>query len=256
MSEAAAPRVASGRVEPPEAERPRTGTDREIRATARQLLVWHGADAVTLRAIARELGITAPALYRYYASREDLLRHVGMDVCADLTEDLGATLRELPADRPVTQLFAVCRGFRGWACAHPREFSLVFATPERPPTEDGSAHSPSTESFGRVFLAVAGRMLTAGGFRVAAGRTVPAEMRADLLAYREVFLANLEREGIAVPAERVSLGTVYFMLEVWTRLYGHVALEVFGRFPYQIRDTEPLFEQMLAELAAEIGPSD
>ncbi|MGH3948177.1 MAG: helix-turn-helix domain-containing protein, partial [Pseudonocardiaceae bacterium] len=58
----------------------RHDTGREIRRTARALLVEHGAEAVTLRAIARALGITAPALYRYYRSRSDLIEHVRADI--------------------------------------------------------------------------------------------------------------------------------------------------------------------------------
>ncbi|KMS83520.1 hypothetical protein ACZ91_52700 [Streptomyces regensis] len=69
--------------------RQRAATDRDIRHAARALLVDDGPEAVTLRAIARELGITAPALYRYYGSRDDLLEHLRADVVADLTSGGG-----------------------------------------------------------------------------------------------------------------------------------------------------------------------
>ena len=70
-------------------DRNRVDTDQSIRTVARTLLVSRGRQGVTLRAIAREMGITAPALYRYYDSFEDLIRHVCTDICADLTAEFG-----------------------------------------------------------------------------------------------------------------------------------------------------------------------
>src|ERR1051325_7345444 len=109
-------------------ERLRAETERDIRRQARALLVAHGRGAVTLRAIARELGITAPALYRYYDSREDLLHHLADDICTDLAAELNAALARIPDDDVTAQVYAVCRGFRHWALAHPQESGLVFAT--------------------------------------------------------------------------------------------------------------------------------
>jgi AcrR family transcriptional regulator len=235
-------------------EQPRTETDREIRAKARQLLIDRGEDAVTLRAIARELGITAPALYRYYASREDLIRYVCLDVCADLASDLSAELSQHPDALPGATFFEVCRGFRRWGITHPREFSLVFASP--PPDEgrtDDAMYATTMEPFGRVFLGVAGHVLAAQGVHIPDRGPVPEEMREELHAFRDSFLGSLKYQGIAVPDEAIALGSMYFMLEFWTRLYGHVALEVFGRFPFQISNAEPLFESMLADLARQIG---
>ena len=57
-------------------DRVRAATTGEIKETARRILVAEGPEAVSLRAIAREMGMTAPALYRYFSSREDLIRHV------------------------------------------------------------------------------------------------------------------------------------------------------------------------------------
>jgi AcrR family transcriptional regulator len=78
--------------------RARAATEQDIRRTARKLLVEQGPEAVTLRAIARELGITAPALYRYYESRDDLVENLRLDVCADLADDLAEEIAELPLD--------------------------------------------------------------------------------------------------------------------------------------------------------------
>src|SRR5689334_8888777 len=101
-------------------ERGKAETDREIRQQARALLVDQGPEAVTLRAIARKVGITAPALYRYYTSREDLVEHIRTDICTDLAAELNADLADLPSSDVLGQVLAICRGFRRWAIAHPQ----------------------------------------------------------------------------------------------------------------------------------------
>jgi AcrR family transcriptional regulator len=229
-------------------DRNRAETDRRIREVARTLLVEQGAQGVSLRAIAREIGITAPALYRYYDSFEDLIQHVCADVCADLADELAADLAAIPEDDTPGRVFAVCRGFRSWAIRHPREFSLVFATP--------NPQSPVTvtnDPFGRIFLGVAGRVLATRTLVVPADPDVPEALRADLARFRENLLASLAETGVTVPDDVFSLGTAYTMLRFWVRLYGQVALEVFGRFPFPVTDAEPLFESMVAELAVEVG---
>ncbi|MCP2261394.1 transcriptional regulator, TetR family [Streptoalloteichus tenebrarius] len=232
-------------------ERLRADTERDIRATARALLVGQGRDAVTLRAIARELGITAPALYRYYDSREALLRAVCEDICADLDAELTPALRGVSAHDPLGRVFAVCRAFRRWALAHPQEFELVFASPEEESV--GLGRRPAQDRFGGVFIHVIGHVLVAPEAFVPTTDEVPAELHDDLVAYRERLRESLAEAGIQVPNGLLELDGVYFILKWWVRLYGHIALEVFGRFPFPLRDAEPLFERMLTELAVESG---
>jgi AcrR family transcriptional regulator len=228
-------------------DRSRVDTDRQIRTVARGLLVDQGAQGVTLRAIARAMGITAPALYRYYDSFEDLIQQVCADICADLAEELAADLAAIPEDDTPGRVFAVCRGFRTWAIRHPREFSLVFATPA------GPVGAPANDPFGRIFLTVAGRVLATRSLVMPADHEVPEDLVADLTLFRSTLLASLAETGVDVPEQVFSLGAAYTMLRFWVRLYGQVALEVFGRFPFQVSAPEPLFESMMTELAAEVG---
>lgn len=233
----------------------RAATDQDIRRTARTLLVDYGPEAVTLRAIARELGITAPALYRYYSSRDDLIDHLRLDVIADLGDELAAELAD-HTDEGVAQLFTICKGFRRWALTHTREFTLVFASPTG---ETGSAAGSvatlkqATEPFGRVFLATAGSVLATHELAIPSDDAVPTELRDDLAAYRGELLAGLTESGLDFPPEKLSLGTTYVMIQFWARLYGHVTLEVFGNYPIQVAKPDTLFDAMLADLAREIG---
>jgi AcrR family transcriptional regulator len=233
--------------------RARAATEQDIRRTARKLLVEQGPEAVTLRAIARELGITAPALYRYYASRDDLVEQLRLDVCADLAAELAEDVADLPDDG-VLQLFAICKGFRRWALTHTKEFTLVFASPTGGVgSAAGSALSRVDEPFGRIFLATAGQVLAMQELVTPSSDVVPVELRDDLAVFQAELLAVLTDQGLKFPAEKLDLGVTYLMIQFWARLYGHVTLEVFGNYPIPVSKPDILFEAMLIDLAREIG---
>src|SRR3954463_4185218 len=114
---------------PSQRNRSRAATERGIRATARRLLVEHGADGLSLRAIARAMGMTAPALYRYHPSRENLVERLVGDLYAELTGMLAAAGDRHRPDDTGGSLLAVSRAFRRWALEHPGEFRLMFGSP-------------------------------------------------------------------------------------------------------------------------------
>lgn len=238
-----------------ETVRPDTGL--QIRRTARALLVQHGVDGVTLRAIARALGITAPALYRYYRSHSDLIEHVRSDIATDLAAELTAEIAQQPADDVIAQFFAACRGFRRWAVAHPREFTLVFAFRATSGAASLDAalttHDAAAEPFGRVFIASAAQLLGTQPITVPPDDIVPAELRADITKFRDALLALVADAEAEVDPSRLSVGMAYLMLQYWTRIYGHVALEVFGNFPMPVSEPEALFDAVLAGIGREVG---
>ena len=85
---------------PTRRSRLRDATTAEIKATARRLLVADGPDSLTLRAIAREMGMTAPALYRYFGSHEEIVGGLCLDVLAEITTTLEAGPRHRGDRRP------------------------------------------------------------------------------------------------------------------------------------------------------------
>ncbi|MFI5607705.1 TetR/AcrR family transcriptional regulator [Amycolatopsis sp. NPDC051903] len=233
--------------------RARAATEQDIRRTARKLLVEQGPDAVTLRAIARELGITAPALYRYYESRDDLVENLRLDVCADLAAELAEDIAVL-SDDGMLQLFAICKGFRRWALTHTKEFTLVFASPTGGVgTTAGSALHRLDEPFGRIFLAAAGQVLATHDLVMPPNDVVPPELRDDLTAFQSELLTVLAESGRAIAPEKLDLGLTYLMIQFWARLYGHVTLEVFGNYPIPVSKPDVLFEAILTDLARDVG---
>jgi AcrR family transcriptional regulator len=232
-------------------ERTRDATTAEIKATARRLLVQDGPDALTLRAIAREMGMTAPGLYRYFASHEDLVIGVCHDILDELTAFLVAARDKEPTDDSIGRLGATCRAFRRWALDHPREFELSLATgvAHQVTVAEADACAPQTVSppdglsFGAVFLGLFVEIWTAAPFPVPDEASLPPDL------VRQV------REFSAVVDDVLPLGALTAYLAGWVRLYGAVTIETFGLLRFALDDAEPLFEAMLAEMARSLQPA-
>jgi len=209
----------------------------EIKATARTLLVQDGPDALTVRAIAREMGLTPPALYRYFAGHEELVTAMCGDVLAEITAALEVSRDTVGRGDPVGRLMATCRGFRGWALAHPREFQLTFASMvDKPPVGPGSGSTDEGIAFGAVFLGVFVEIWEHQPFPVPTDDQLPPALTAQL------------REFSARTGDRLPLGVLVAYLSGWVRLYGAVTIEVFGHLGFALADPEPMFEAMLADM--------
>jgi AcrR family transcriptional regulator len=220
--------------------RVRDATVAEIKATARTLLVAEGPEALTLRAIARAMGMTAPALYRYFDSHEALVGAVCMDVLDEITVTLEQARDTVGIDDPVGRLMAACRGFRDWSLAHPREFQLVFASAgERPPV----GHEGVSEdlSFGAVFLGIFVEIWQVQPFAVPADTDLPDRLVQQLRSFSSYA-------GGVLP-----LGALAAYLSGWVRLYGGVTIEVFGHLGFALDDPEPMFEAMLADMCRQLN---
>lgn len=225
---------------PTRRERARTATSNEIVATARTLLVAHGPAAVTLRAIAREMGMTAPGLYRYVASHDDLVTVLVASLFDELTCDLRKARDHAGAD-VAARLLATARAFRRWGLDHPAELTLLFGSPM--PGTDPAADSPTDQAgrrFGAIFLGLFVELWGERPFPVRPDHVIDERLVAELL--------NWKATGVGLP-----LGALEVFLRCWVRLYGAVVVEVFGQVGFAVRDAEPLFEQELASLGELLG---
>jgi len=233
----------------------RAATSQEIIQVARRLLVTQGSSAMSLRAIAREMGMTAPALYRYYPSLEDLVRHVVADIFTELAVAIEAAVEETSAGNETSAaspgdqaratadaLITACRAFRAWAIANPAEFGLIFGSPL--PGIDVHHDDPLADcglSFGGIFLRLVAQLWRINSFGVPAEDELDPELSPQLARYRELLGADLP------------LGVLQVFLRCWVLLYGTVSLEVFGHLKFALDDSGPMFELMLADLASMIG---
>jgi AcrR family transcriptional regulator len=225
-------------------ERARAATVAEIKTAARRLLVAGGAGAISLRAVARELGLSAPALYRYFASHEELVTDVIADLYDELTEAISAARDEVPAGDLCGQLLAVARRLRSWAVAHPSEFELLFAAPVpdllRVEHDELTPCQQAGMRFGAVFTDLLAELWAERPF------PVPDEKELGPELVRQLTVRTGHFSGM--PA-----GAVYVTLNYWTRLYGLICMEVFGQLHWALDDVEPYFEAQLREMATSLG---
>lgn len=231
-------------------DRARVDTVREIKETARKVLVEQGVDGLALRAVAREMGMTAPALYRYFDSREDLVENV----VADLYDELVALLEAARDDaRPATapiQLLTCSRAFRGWATTHHAEFGLLFGSAGERVLPEGfrdDCERPAqlaAARFGGVFATLVAQIYVEQGFPIPADEDIEPPLQEQLRAW----CAKL-------PVE-LPLGVMQVFLSCWIRLYGLVCMEIFGHLKFALDDAEPMFEAELHGLARVLGVAD
>jgi AcrR family transcriptional regulator len=238
---------------PSRRDRVRAATSQEIIATARRLLVSQGSAAITLRAIAREMGMTAPALYRYFGSYETLIHHVVADIFNELSDYVEAEVERARTalepglqrpDRTTVGLITACQAFRRWAIAHPAEFGMIFGTPL--PGVDLYHEDPLMECgmrFGGIFMTLFVELWRIRPFPVPGDDEITPEFGEQLARYREQL-------GTDLP-----LGVLQTFLRCWVSLYGTVTLEVFGHMRFALDNPAQLFELMLTDLASLIGLS-
>jgi AcrR family transcriptional regulator len=228
-------------------DRARADTVREIKATARRVLVEQGVDGLALRAVAREMGMTAPGLYRYFASREDLVENVVADLYGELADMLEQVRDAVDPATPGRQLLSVSRAFRTWAITHRPEFGLLFGSAGQgvlPEDAHDYGERPSQLAgarFGAVFATLVARIYLEQGF--------PVPDEADLDPALTVQL----RDWCAKLPVPLPLGVMHVFLSCWIRLYGLVCMEIFGHLRFALDDAEPMFEAELQAMGDVLG---
>jgi AcrR family transcriptional regulator len=211
----------------------------EIKATARRHLAANGAN-LSLRAVARDMGMVSSALYRYFASRDELLTALILDAynaLADAAEQADAEVER--ADLRGRWL-AACRAVRRWALANPAEYALLYGSPV--PGYKAPLHT--TAAAIRV-TGVLGRILRDGvaSGRLAArqGERLPRAVRADMRQLRAT-------EPFDVPEPLLARG-----ITAWVHLFGAVSFEVFGQFNTIIEDRDVFFDHQMRQVADQLA---
>jgi AcrR family transcriptional regulator len=231
-------------------DRLRADTIREIKRTARRVLVDQGVDGLALRAVARQMGMTAPALYRYFSSREDLVENVVADLYDELCEVLEGVRDAADPATPGVQLLHTARAFRTWATTHHAEFGLLFGSagegvlPDDVRVYGERPAQLAAARFGSVFAELVARVYLERGF--------PVPDDGDL---EPALLHQLEEWCTKMPVT-LPLGVMSVFLSCWIRLYGMVCMEVFGHLRFALEDPEPMFEAELRALSAVLGVAD
>jgi AcrR family transcriptional regulator len=206
----------------------------EIKHSARRQLAADGAN-LSLRAIARELGMVSSALYRYFASRDDLLTALIIDAYNALGEATERGEAAVPRDDLTGRWLAAGHAIRDWAVANPHEYALIYGSPVpgyiAPQDTIGPAARPTIVLGGILVDGFA-----AGVLRAEPGETVPAALDGDL------------ERLIAVVAPGVPAPIMVRGLIAWTELFGAINFELFGRFNNVIEDLSTWYDHQLHDL--------
>jgi AcrR family transcriptional regulator len=218
-------------------ERRRAETVQEIKAAALEQLAEGGPAGLSLRAVARAVGMTVQSLYHYFDSREALLTALVIDghraLAAAVMDAADASRGRPHAER----LFAASNAYRHWALANRPAFLLLYGTPvpgyEPPPREEiiGAAASLAVPFLDVVFDGWTPEQLAA----------IPVQPGAERLA---------EAETGKLP---LPLGALALFYELRAQMHGLVMLELVGHLAPMNDYGEDLFRGMMSRAAAELA---
>lgn len=231
----------------------------QIKAAALAQLQRNGPAGLSLRAVARDVGLSAPGMYRYFDSREDLLTALiteGYDDLADhvlyaVSDDAHLSNgnrpeptvpRRVAADAsPRDRFSAAARAYRHWSRTHPNEFALLYGTPI--PGYAAPEGGPTVVAVQRMSSALLRPLVEA---HLSGGLHIPQSFTSDELT---VSTKGLRADITAIAGSDVSPDLPPFLLSAWSRLHGMVTLEVFNQFVFAFGDdATALFEADLAAM--------
>jgi AcrR family transcriptional regulator len=189
-----------------------------IKETAWKQIAEFGASTLSLRAIARELKITAPAIYNYFPRRDDLVTALIVDAFNSLADAQDAVLKKITKGRHSARLSALGLAYRTWAVTYPQRYLLVFGTPIP------NYHAPE-----EVTLPAAARGLIpltkviqaismAGDLRTERFAKMTPKLKSMLMAWQKF-------EGGS------GLEVLYLVLVIWSRVHGLVMMEISNQLP-------------------------
>ncbi|MBO0843312.1 MAG: TetR/AcrR family transcriptional regulator [Nocardioides sp.] len=223
-------------------QRAREQTMAEIVRIGRKHLATDGAAALSLRAVARDLGVVSSAVYRYVKSRDDLLTLLLIDGYDELGDAVDAALAQVSEADHRARLVALGHAVRTWALADPSTYALLFGSPV--PGYEAPAErtiEPGTRVV-RALVELLARAYADGAVAEQPAAVPLGDLTSDFAAIRDEF-------GVELPDEVLARGVL-----VWTSLFGAVSFEVFGQYgadTFSARGT--LFDHHLAVLAEMVG---
>jgi AcrR family transcriptional regulator len=201
----------------------------QIIELGRRHLVDHGAAGLSLRAIARDLGMVSSAVYRYVCSRDELLTLLLVDAYSDLA-DAVERARDAVPDVWSDDVIAIAHATRAWAIAHPASWALLYGSPVpgyQAPAE--RTVGPGTRVVGALLDAVAAGIAT--GDIMLTNNPAPQPMSSDFERLRRDF---------GFPGDDPVVAKCF---AIWAGIVGAISLEVFGQYGVDtLADPEAVFD--------------
>lgn len=214
----------------------------DIKTVARRQMSERGTAGLSLRAIARELNITAPAIYNYYPRLDDLITALIVDAFTDLAQTMEMAYENNSSSTDLPKIEAMLFSYRRWAIDNPVDFQLIYGNPipgyEAPPDVTGPL---ARRPFIGLFQLYA-QALRNGEMKLPVEyQRVPESIAIYLEQWRE-------NSGIDLPDALVCL-----LMSGWSRIHGMVMLELFHHLQPVIGDGGALYEYEIYAFHQRLG---
>jgi AcrR family transcriptional regulator len=239
----------------PAASAPRTARERvreemtaEILAVAGAHVARDGAPALSLRSIARDLGMAPSALYRYFSSRDALLSALILGAYGSLADQAEHASEAAygQQDGALARWVAVPRAMRSWARSHPHEWGLIFGSP----VPGYEAPTETITPYTRLALALVRPIIEA--HRNGSLRLDPPSAPSSASPGTDPLARSVQpvAEGLLPGLPTVAVARA---LQAFATLIGLISLELFGHWRNTVLEPEVLFEATISHLASSTG---
>jgi AcrR family transcriptional regulator len=227
-------------------QRARDEVTAEILMAARARLQEAGPGELSVRAVARDVGMASSAVYRYFPGRNELLTALLVTAYDELGHHAEAA-DETVNDRgdAIGRWLVTCRAVRDWAVSHPHDYALLYGSPVPGYAAPQDTERPAT----RVIVRLIEIISSAGRSGAAAPVRTPPGGAKDPTPYVTDALAFVRDRGLVDPEPELVLRT----LMAWSTLFGALSFELFGHLRGSVGDFEGFHEQVALRLAADLG---
>ncbi len=227
-------------MDPEKLEARRAVAVERIKAVAREQLALSGADALSLREVARQMGQSSSALYRYFPTRDELLTALIIDAYDHLGLSVEQAEAEVDREEFARRFLVACRAVRTWALANPHLYALLYGSPVPGYQAPERTVGPAT----RVSFVLA---------RIADDAAAAAGSVGEAPVDKGPFADFLEWEPLAAVMPHVPREGMVRAILAWSNLFGYLTFELFGHFVRSVADLDATFEWMVADSVRTLG---
>jgi AcrR family transcriptional regulator len=213
-----------------------------IKDVAYQQIAANGAAALSLRAIARELNVTAPAIYNYYARRDDLVTALIVDSYNSIADALQKARAAAPGEDYAAQLRGALLAYRAWASDHPERYNLIFGTPIPNYHAPKETTLPAATRSMDTIIDILENAEAAEALNFSPLAASPSD------PLREALLSWQGERGYCA-----SIQILYLTISGWGRIHGLVMLEITHHLAPFFYDVDALYQAEVDLLLQQAG---
>ena len=210
-----------------------------IKEAAWNQIAKEGAPALSLRAIARKLKITAPAIYNYFPSRDDLVTALIVDAFTSLADSQRQSIESIPASKPELRLSALGLAYRAWAIQYQQRYQLIFGTPIPGYEAPADMTLPASAWALVPLIETLQALFDADKLRVERLSKLTPALKSMLEAWRKF---------VSEKGSNVNVEVLYLAQVIWSRVHGLVMLEIGHQNPAPITDPGEIFRREIENI--------